>query len=77
MSDRRLILAGVRVRRGRTQEDVADAMDTTQSAISRLERQKDIKVSTLTDYVAATGGILLIVAAYPDGETLPVTEASL
>lgn len=33
-------------------------------------------MSTLGDYVAATGGILLIVAAYPDGTTLPLTEAS-
>lgn len=72
MSDRRLVLAGIRVRRGKTQEDVADAMGTTQSAISRLERQNDVKVSTLADYVAATGGVLKVVAVYPDGKVLPL-----
>lgn len=57
-----------------TQEQIAEGMDTTQSAVSRMERQDDMLVSTLNDYVAATGGTLLIVAVYPGGDVLPVTE---
>jgi transcriptional regulator with XRE-family HTH domain len=51
-----------------TQEDVAPAMETTQSAVSRIERQHDVKVSTLDAYVTATGGRLRLVAEYPDAE---------
>jgi transcriptional regulator with XRE-family HTH domain len=70
---RRLRLAGVRLARHMTQEQLAEGMDTTQSAISRLERQTDALVSTLDAYVAATGGILMVVAVYPGGDVLPLT----
>jgi hypothetical protein len=48
-------------------------MVTTQSAVSRMERQEDILLSTLGAYVAATGGLLLVAAVYPDAEVLQVT----
>lgn len=43
-------------------------MGTTQSSVSRIERQSDLLVATLSAYVAATGGRLRLVACYPDGE---------
>jgi transcriptional regulator with XRE-family HTH domain len=51
-------LAEVRKRVGRSQADVANLMRTTQSGVSRLERQDDLRVSTLRDYAAALGGRL-------------------
>lgn len=50
----------------RTQAELAELIGTTQSGVSRLERQRDVLVSTLRDYVSATGGQLRLVAEYPD-----------
>lgn len=68
-------LAALRAARDCTQAELARAIGTTQSGVSRIERQQDILVSTLRDYVAATGGRLRLVATYTDFETeidLPV-----
>lgn len=61
-------LAELRARAKRTQAEIADAIGTSQSGVSRLERQPDVLVSTLKDYVAATGGRLSLVAQYPGYE---------
>ena len=63
-----LKLAELRSELGLTQTDVAEAVASTQSAISRLERQGDVLLSTLRSYVEATGGTLRIVASYGDHE---------
>jgi hypothetical protein len=70
-------LADLRVRTRHTQAQIADAIGTTQSGVSRLEHQPDVLVSTLRDYVAATGGRLMLVAQYPDYECdihLPILD---
>lgn len=59
-------LADLRIRRQRTQAQLAQLIGTSQSGVSRLERQQDLLVSTLRDYVQATGGRLQLVAEYPD-----------
>jgi transcriptional regulator with XRE-family HTH domain len=66
--EEQLGLAELRALRERTQAQLADVIGTTQSGVSRLERQQDLMVSTLYDYVAATGGVLRLVAQYPDFE---------
>lgn len=70
-------LAELRARMQRTQSEIAKAIGTSQSGVSRLERQEDTLISTLRDYVAATGGELCLIARYPDFEQeiwLPVLE---
>jgi hypothetical protein len=57
-------LADLRMRSERTQAQIADYIGTSQSGVSRIERQHDLRVSTLSDYVAATGGRLRIIAEY-------------
>lgn len=57
-------LADLRAHRSRTQAQLAEAIGTTQSAISRLERQPDLRVSTLGEYVIGTGGRLRLIADY-------------
>lgn len=61
-----LDLAAARRSREMTQAELADALGTTQSGVSRLERQRDTKLSTLRDYVEGTGGRLRILVEYPD-----------
>ncbi len=70
---RLLALTGVRLSQHLNQTQVAETMGTTQSAVSRMERQEDILLSTLEAYVAATGGILLVAAVYPGGDVVQVT----
>lgn len=53
-------LAKARKTSGLTQQDVAEAMGTTQSVISRIERGTNVSVETLERYVAACGRHLQI-----------------
>jgi hypothetical protein len=62
---RALSLSEARRRLGLTQEWVSRRMGISQSDVSKLERRRDIRVSTLRDYVAATGGRLDLVGRWP------------
>ena len=59
-------LGAVRELVGKTQVEVADAMGSTQSEISRSERREDHLVSTLRQYVRALGGELELTARFGD-----------
>lgn len=50
-----------------TQEELADRLSIAQSNVSRLERRRDMLVSTLREVVEALGGELHISAVFPDG----------
>jgi DNA-binding transcriptional regulator YiaG len=47
-----------------TQEDVAAEMRTTQENVSRIERQRDVRVSTLVAFIRAQGGDVEITAVF-------------
>jgi hypothetical protein len=51
-----------------TQENKENNLDTLQSALSQLESQEDIQVSTLSSYIKTLGGSLKLVANFPDEE---------
>ncbi|WP_133130977.1 helix-turn-helix domain-containing protein [Legionella yabuuchiae] len=51
-----------------TQEDMALRLNTKQANVSRTERRKDMKLSTLKKYIEAMGGELDIVAKFPTNE---------
>lgn len=51
-----------------TQVELADALSITQSALSKLERQADTKLSTLRHYVEKLGGSLVVKARFGDIE---------
>ena len=57
-------LAELRRRLGRSQAEIAGALGTTQSGISRIERQADVRVSTLSDYVDALGARLTLLVEF-------------
>lgn len=72
-------LSKLRARTRRTQAQIAEAIGTSQSGVSRIERQNDFLISTLRDYIAATGGQLHLVARYADFDCdlrLPVLDES-
>ena len=69
-------LRGLRSARSLTQTQVAESLSLGQPDVSRLERRRDVLVSTLRRFVEATGGELEIVARYGDGDsvTLDLTD---
>lgn len=62
-------LAALRRARGLTQQEVAARLGMTQPEVSKLEQRRDVRVSTLNAYVAATGGRLVVSARLADGDT--------
>jgi DNA-binding XRE family transcriptional regulator len=62
-----LSLAQARIRAGLTQHDVAVRMGISQSDVSKLERRRDLRLSTLREYAAALDATLHIVARTPEG----------
>lgn len=58
----------LRAARHLTQQQLARTLDVTQAAISQLEQRTDIYLSTLENFVEATGGHLEMYAVFPDGK---------
>jgi transcriptional regulator with XRE-family HTH domain len=51
-----------------TQQELAELLQMNQAAISKLEHQSDMYVSTLRRFVAAMGGELRIIVHFPQGD---------
>jgi transcriptional regulator with XRE-family HTH domain len=66
----KLTLAELRESLGHTQSDVAKNMGVVQSALSKIEHQDDIQISTLSRYIKSLGGSLTIIARFPDQEVV-------
>jgi DNA-binding XRE family transcriptional regulator len=65
-----LTLAELRESLARTQTDVAKDMGVVQSALSKIENQDDIQISTLSRYIKSLGGNLKIIASFPDEDVV-------
>lgn len=63
-----LALAEIREQRELTQNDVARTLSTSQANVSRIERQTNLYLSTLDEYVSALGGTLKVSAVFGDQE---------
>jgi len=59
-------LGDLRGRAGMTQEELASRLQISQSNVSRLERRRDMLISTLREVVEAHGGRLRLIAEFPD-----------
>ncbi len=59
-------LSELRAISGKTQAEVAAALQVTQGQVSQTESRDDHKLSTLRRYVEALGGELEVVAAFGD-----------
>lgn len=63
-----LALQELRQTRHLTQQDLADLLNVNQAALSKMENQTDMRISTLRKLLSAMGGTLKIVAEFPEGE---------
>ena len=59
-----IALGMLRTALGITQTELAARLGVAQSHTSQTEARKDIRISTLNDYIAATGGELILQARY-------------
>ena len=62
-----LPLAGIRKATGKTQVQVAEALETDQAGVSRIESRPDVMLSTLRRYAAALGGRFEGAIVFGDG----------
>lgn len=60
-------LAALRGAMAVTQEELADRLSIAQSNVSRLERRRDMLISTLRGVVEALGGELRVFGVFEDG----------
>ena len=60
-------LAELRRERGLTQTELARRVGVSQSDLSKLERRRDVRLSTLRTYLEALGGTLRLLFDYPEG----------
>lgn len=66
--ERRMTLGEMRKGRKISQAKMAETLGIGQMQISRLERRKDPRLSTVQRTVAAMGGHLTLIATFPDQE---------
>lgn len=59
-------LAALRRERGLTQRELAGRVGVSQSDLSKIERRRDVRLSTLRTYLEALGGTLRIRFEAPD-----------
>jgi len=64
---RKLLLSEIRELTGKSQQQVADAIGIRQPSLSKLEKQSDMQISTLSRIVKALGGELEVLAKFPKG----------
>lgn len=67
-------LAVARRTTGLTQQAVADRIGSSQENVSRIERQRDVLVSTMAQFIQAQGGELEINAVF-DGKRVNLMRA--
>ena len=65
-----MALQELRQTRHLTQQDLANILDVNQAALSKMEHQSDMRISTLRKLLSAMGGNLKIVAEFPDGDVI-------
>ena len=53
-----------------TQQQLAENLQMNQAAVSKVEHQSDMYISTLRRFLAAMGGELRIVAHFPQGDVM-------
>ena len=69
-----ITLAELRKSLGVTQIEVAEAMDIKQPTVARIEKQRDVYVSTVQNYIRSLGGEMELYAAYPDGTKIRIDQ---
>lgn len=60
-----LLLSEMRALTGKSQQEVAASLGIKAPSLSKMETQKDIRISTLRKIVKALGGELRVLAQFP------------
>ncbi|MFC7334806.1 MULTISPECIES: XRE family transcriptional regulator [Rhodospirillales] len=71
-----LTLQGLRKALDLTQAKIAESLDVRQDTVSRIERQTDMLLSTLSGYVEAMGGRLELTVRFPGRPPVRITGLS-
>lgn len=61
----RLTLRALREAAGKTQAEVAGALETEQSEVSRIERRRNVEIATLRKFAEALGATCEIAFVFP------------
>jgi len=69
---REVMLTELRQLTGKTQSEVAKRLGIRQPSLSKIERQSDMKVSTLSGIAEAYGGKLRVVIEFPEHGSVPI-----
>lgn len=67
-------LQEIRIALQLTQVELAERLSVNQSAISKLESQQDMYISTLRRIISALGGELHLTARFPDGMDFEIDQ---
>ncbi|HBU99147.1 XRE family transcriptional regulator [Thalassospira lucentensis] len=62
-------LEKLRKLRGLVQKDIANHLNIQQASVSKMERQTDMYLSTLRNFVEACGGELELTVKFPEHKT--------
>jgi len=65
-----MALQELRKTRHLSQQDLAKILKVNQAALSKMENQADMRISTLRKLLFAMGGNLKLVAEFPEGEVV-------
>jgi len=65
-----MALQELRQTRQLTQQGLADILNMNQAALSKMEKQSDMRISTLRKLLSAMGGNLKLVVEFPEGEVV-------
>lgn len=60
--------------RSLSQAQLAEILEIKQSSISKIERQTDMYLSTLRNFIRAMGGELEVIARFPDAPAVRITQ---
>jgi transcriptional regulator with XRE-family HTH domain len=69
-----MALDELREARDMTQEHLARILKINQASVSKMERRADMYISTLQAIVRAMGGELRIIATFPEGGTVEISQ---
>lgn len=67
-------LAELRKALGVTQVTLADEMGVQQPTVARIEKQQDIYISTVRNYIESLGGHMELYASFPDGTRIRIDQ---
>lgn len=62
-----MLIKEIREARKLSQEQIAEALNIKQAAVSKMERRTDMYLSTLKKVIQAMGGELELIAKFPEG----------